>query len=164
LRSLLRRLVLAALIAPAAAGVSMTASPAEAAPVSTPDQAQTAQAEIARLTNLQRTARGCSAVTVNAQLTAAAVAHSTWMVQTGTFSHTGRAGSSFATRVRAAGYARPSSENIAWGYRTAAELVNAWMKSPGHRANILNCKSTTVGVGVAYTATGTPYYTQDFGY
>ncbi|MBW6437051.1 CAP domain-containing protein, partial [Actinoplanes hulinensis] len=39
-----------------------------------------------------------------------------------------------------------------------------WMNSPGHRANILNCKSKTVGVGVAYAANGTPYYTQDFGY
>ena len=162
MRSLLRRFVLTALIAPAA-GAAMIASPAEAAPASTPDRAQT-QAEITRLTNVQRTARGCAAVTVDARLTAAAVAHSTWMVQTGTFSHTGRAGSSFATRVRAAGHARPSSENIAWGHRTPAELVSAWMKSPGHRANILDCRSTAVGIGVAHTATGTPYYTQDFGF
>jgi uncharacterized protein YkwD len=164
LRSLLRRFALAALIAPAAIGVSMVASPAEAAPATAADKALTVQADIARLTNTQRTANGCSAVTVNAQLTAAAVGHSSWMAQTGTFSHTGRAGSTFATRVKAAGYTRPSSENIAWGYRTATELVAAWMKSPGHRANILNCKSRTVGVGVVYTANGTPYYTQDFGF
>ncbi|MBO3740117.1 CAP domain-containing protein, partial [Actinoplanes flavus] len=58
----------------------------------------------------------------------------------------------------------PSSENIAYGYRTATDVVTGWMNSPGHRANILNCKSKTVGVGVAYATDGTPYYTQDFGY
>jgi uncharacterized protein YkwD len=161
LRSL-RRFVLAALIAPAVVGAAMVASPAQAAPA--PTQAQTLQADLTRLTNLQRTANGCAAVTVNAQLTTAAVGHSTWMAQTGTFSHTGRAGSSFATRARSAGFTRPSGENIAWGYRSATEVVTAWMKSPGHRANILNCKSRSVGVGTAFNAAGHAYYTQVFGF
>lgn len=164
MRSLLRRFALAALIAPAAVGVSMFASPAEAAPATAQEQAQIVQADITRLTNLQRTAGGCAAVTVNAQLTAAAVGHSTWMAQTGTFSHTGSAGSSFVVRAQAAGFARPAGENIAWGYRSATEVLSAWMKSPGHRANIMNCKSRTVGVGVVRTANGTPYYTQVFGF
>lgn len=162
LRSLLRRFALAALIAPAAIGVSMFASPAEAAPAVA--QEQTLQADIARLTNTQRTTHGCAAVTVNVRLTAAAVGHSAWMAQTGTFSHTGRAGSSFVLRARTAGFAKPAGENIAWGYRSAAEVVNAWMKSPGHRANILNCKSKSVGVGAVRNAAGTPYYTQVFGF
>jgi uncharacterized protein YkwD len=162
LRSLLRRLVLAALIAPAVAGVSMVASPAQAAP--TTAQAQTLQADIARLTNNQRTAHGCAAAAVNAQLVTAAAGHSTWMARTGTFSHTGSNGSTFVTRARAAGFARPSAENIAWGYRSAAEVVNGWMKSPGHRANILNCASKSVGVGVAFNAGGSAYYTQVFGF
>ena len=165
MRSLLRRLVLAALIAPAAAGVAMVASPAQAAPAQTQTaQAQTLQTDIARLTNTQRTARGCAAVAVNAQLTTAAVGHSTWMARTGTFSHTGSAGSTFATRARTAGFTRPAGENIAWGYRSATEVVTAWMKSPGHRANILNCKSRSVGVGVAFNAAGQAYYTQVFGF
>ncbi|MFI7547185.1 CAP domain-containing protein [Actinoplanes sp. NPDC049599] len=166
MRSLLRRLVLAALIAPAAVGVSMVASPAQAAPArqaQTP-ALQTLQADIARLTNAQRTAHGCAAVTVNAQLGAAAVGHSAWMARTGTFSHTGNAGSTFATRARAAGFARPAGENIAWGYRSATEVVTAWMKSPGHRANILNCRSRSAGVGAAVNAAGHTYYTQVFGY
>ncbi len=162
MRSLLRRFALAALIAPAAVGASMFASPAQAAPA--PVQEQTLQADIVRLTNIQRTAHGCPAAAVNAQLTAAAVGHSAWMAQTGTFSHTGRAGSTFVVRARTAGLARPSGENIAWGYRSATEVVNAWMKSPGHRANILNCKSRTVGVGAARNTAGTPYYTQVFGF
>ena len=165
MRSFIRRFALAALVVPAAVGVAMTASPAEAAPAPTQStQAQTVQADIVRLTNVERAAGGCSAVTANAPLTTAAVGHSTWMSRTGTFSHTGSAGSTFEARAKAAGYARPSGENIAWGYRTATELVAAWMKSPGHRANIMNCKSAVVGVGVVYTANGTPYYTQVFGF
>jgi uncharacterized protein YkwD len=38
------------------------------------------------------------------------------------------------------------------------------MRSPGHRANILNCRSKTVGVGAVFSQSGAPYYTQDFGY
>ena len=146
MRSLLRRFALAALIAPAAVGASMFASPADAAPAAAAVQVQAVgkvseqalQTEIIRLTNVQRTARGCAAVTTNAPLTVAARNHSAWMGRTGTFSHTGNAGSNFVSRAKLAGYASPSSENIAWGYRSAAEVVNAWMQSPGHRANILN--------------------------
>jgi uncharacterized protein YkwD len=163
LRSFLRSLAVTALLAPAAAGVmTMIATPAEAAPAKASEQAL--QTEINRLTNLQRTSHGCPAVTVKAQLTAAARGHSAYMAQSGKFSHTGRGGSRFVARVKAAGYAKPSSENIAWGYRSAAAVVDGWMKSPGHRANILNCKSKTVGVGAVYAANGTPYYTQNFGF
>jgi uncharacterized protein YkwD len=164
LRSLLRRFALAALVVPAAAGVMMTASPAEAAPVKAKAAEQTLQADILRLTNDQRAEHGCGALTPNAQLTEAARGHSAWMGRTGEFSHTGRGGSNFVARAKAAGYARPSAENIAWGYRSAAELVGAWMRSPGHRANILNCRSKTVGIGAVYAQNGAPYYTQDFGY
>jgi uncharacterized protein YkwD len=63
------------------------------------------------------------------------------MARTGTFSHVGSANSSFVTRVKATGYGAPLSENIAWGYRDGAQVVSAWMKSPAHRANIVNCKA-----------------------
>ncbi|PWK31033.1 Cysteine-rich secretory protein family protein [Actinoplanes xinjiangensis] len=163
LRQLLRRLAVTALLAPAAAGaMTMIATPAEAAPAKTSEQAL--QTEVNRLTNVERTKRGCGALKVNAQLTAAARGHSAWMARTGTFSHTGSAGSSFVARAKATGYGQPSAENIAWGYQSAASVVQGWMNSPGHRANILNCKSKSVGVGAVYSANGTPYYTQDFGY
>jgi uncharacterized protein YkwD len=163
LRSLLRSFALAAFIVPAAAGIMMSASPAEAAPVKANAAEQTLQADIFRLVNEERVDHGCAALTANDQLTAAARAHSAWMGRTGAFSHTGRAGSNFVSRAKAAGYARPSAENIAWGYRSAAEVVNAWMKSPGHRRNLLDCGARTFAVGVVYSANGTPYYTQDFG-
>ncbi|GAA4979528.1 CAP domain-containing protein [Actinoplanes utahensis] len=161
MRQLLRRLAVTALLAPVAAiGATMIASPAEAALASE----QTLQTEINRLVNIQRTTHGCPTLQVSAALTAAARTHSAWMGQTGTFSHTGRDNSSFTTRAKAAGYPKPSAENIAWGYRTAGAVVTGWMNSPGHRKNILNCQSKTVGVGVVHNTAGTPYYTQDFGY
>ena len=86
------------------------------------------------------------------------------MGRTGAFSHTGRGGSNFVSRAKAAGYAHPSAENIAWGYRSAEDVVTGWMNSPGHRTNILNCRSKTVGTGAVYAQNGAPYYTQDFGY
>jgi uncharacterized protein YkwD len=163
LRNALRRFALAALIAPAAIAAALTmTSAAQAAPAKTSETAL--QTEINRLINVQRTSHGCAALKVDAKLTAAARGHSAFMAQTGKFSHTGRSNSNFVARSKAAGYAKPSAENIAWGYRTAAQVVNGWMKSPGHRTNILNCQSKTVGVGAVYSANGAPYYTQDFGY
>ncbi|GIF43459.1 CAP domain-containing protein [Actinoplanes xinjiangensis] len=137
--------------------------PAPATPAPGDSTGQTLEGEINRLVNDQRTGNGCEVLTVNDQLATAARDHSAWMAETGTLSHTGKDGSTFVMRAQAAGYAQPSAENIAMGYRTAAEVVDGWMNSAGHRANILNCESTTVGVGIANTADGTPYYTQVFG-
>lgn len=121
--------------------------------------------EVVRLTNVQRTAHGCSALHIDERLRTAARGHSTDMVVRNFFSHTGSNGSNFVAREAAAGYPRnsASAENIAWGYRTPNDVVTAWMNSAGHRANILNCASHAVGVGVAYTSGGAPYWTQDFG-
>jgi uncharacterized protein YkwD len=138
--------------------------PAPTTPAPGGSAEQVLEAEINRLINVQRSSNGCAALTVNDKLTTAARNHSAWMAQTGTLSHTGSGGSTFASRVKAAGYAQPSAENIAMGYRTAAEVVNGWMNSSGHRANILNCQSKAVGVGVVNASGGTPYYTQNFGY
>ena len=89
---------------------------------------------------------------------------SRYMARTGNFSHIGRGGSTFAGRARAAGYATPASENIAWGYGSATEVMTAWMASPAHRRNILNCDAQSIGTGVSYASDGTPYFTQVFGW
>jgi uncharacterized protein YkwD len=163
LRNALRRFALAALIAPAAIGAAlMIAGPAQAAPVKASETAL--QAEINQLVNAERADHGCTALTTDDKLTTAAREHSAYMAQTGQFSHTGRDGSDFTAREQAAGYTAPAAENIAWGYRSAAQVVASWMDSPGHRANILNCATRTVGLGAVYAVNGTPYYTQDFGY
>ena len=123
------------------------------------------EAEVVKLTNDQRVSHGCKALRVDDRLTTAARAHSADMVSQNFFSHTGSNGSTFAARETAAGYPQrgASAENIAWGYRTAKDVMTGWMNSPGHRANILNCGSVAVGVGVTYNAAGAPYWTQDFG-
>jgi uncharacterized protein YkwD len=123
------------------------------------------ETQVAALTNQQRRAHGCPALRIDDRLIASARVHSTDMVQQGYFDHTGSDGSSFVAREIKAGYPKqgPSAENIAWGYRTPQDVVTAWMHSPGHRANILNCGSIAVGVGLAYTRGGSAYWTQDFG-
>jgi uncharacterized protein YkwD len=121
------------------------------------------EAQVNALISAERTANGCRAMRTDGRLTAAARAHSSDMVTKNFFSHTGSDGSDFVARESRAGYVNASAENIAWGWSTAATVVKEWMKSPGHRANILNCGNIAVGVGLARKADGTPYWTQDFG-
>ncbi len=54
-------------------------------------------------------------------------------------------------------------ENVAAGYPTARAVMTGWMNSPGHRANILKREFNRLGVGVAYSKSGRPYYCQVFG-
>jgi uncharacterized protein YkwD len=97
---------------------------------------------------------------VDERLAAAAQAHSDDMAARGYFSHTSADGRSFADRITEAGYPTPGGENIAQGQRSALEVHDAWMGSEGHRANILNCGYTAIGVGL-HLETWT--WTQDFG-
>ena len=65
-------------------------------------------------------------------------------------SHDGSDGSDVGDRLDRVGYAwRTYGENVAWNQQTPAAVMDAWMNSPGHRANILNCSFTEIGVGVA---------------
>ncbi|MET0425323.1 MAG: CAP domain-containing protein [Actinoplanes sp.] len=160
--SITKRLALIAMIPATLLAMVMVASPASAATASAMETKL--QADAVTLTNQQRAAHGCKAVKADGRLTLAARAHSGYMARTGKFSHVGTGGSSFTYRVKLVKYPSPASENIAYGYRSASDLVKAWMASPGHRANILNCKAATVGVGVVVASNGTPYFTQEFGY
>ncbi|MFG2834030.1 CAP domain-containing protein [Streptomyces zaomyceticus] len=118
--------------------------------------------EVVRLVNAERAAAGCNALTVDADLTEAAQDYTDDMAATGNFSHTGTDGSQPQDRIEAAGYTwSRSGENIAKGQADAAAVMDAWMHSPGHRANILNCGFTEIGVGVS--TDGGPWWTQDFG-
>ncbi|WP_200960190.1 CAP domain-containing protein [Pelomonas sp. Root1217] len=106
-------------------------------------------------------------LTWNAALTQAAVAHSDDMVTHNFFSHTGSDGSTLGTRASAAGYVWSSlGENIAAGQSSVAEVVDGWMKSDGHCANLMNATFRDIGVAcVAGNASTTyrSYWTQDFG-
>ncbi|MYT19728.1 CAP domain-containing protein, partial [Streptomyces sp. SID7760] len=99
----------------------------------------------------------------NGKLSAAARAYSDTMARSGVMSHTGPDGSTMTSRVEAAGYAWSRlGENIARGQADADAVMNAWMNSSGHRANILNCAFKEIGIGV-HKGDGGPWWTQDFG-
>lgn len=79
------------------------------------------------------------------------------------FSHTSQDGSGPGDRITDAGYRWSTyGENIAKGQRTPAAVMDSWMNSPGHRANILNCSFKELGVGVEDSPGGI-VWTQDFG-
>ncbi len=121
------------------------------------------EAQVLALVNQERAAAGCSPVTENARLTRAADDYSDVMAASGVMSHTGPDGSTMASRVEAAGYQWSAlGENIARGQADAEAVMEAWMNSSGHRANILNCDFAEMGIGV-HAGDGGPWWTQDFG-
>jgi len=116
---------------------------------------------VVELVNAARAEAGCGPLATDERLARAAQAHADDMAAQGYCSHTSLDGRSFADRVRDAGHPRPGGENIAQGQRSAEEVHEAWMGSPAHRDNILNCDFTAIGVGVN---TGAWTWVQDFGY
>ncbi|MGW4107720.1 CAP domain-containing protein, partial [Streptomyces sp. NPDC004976] len=120
--------------------------------------------EVVDLTNRERARAGLPPLSRDARLTAAAQAHSADMVARDFYSHTAPDGSRPWDRAAAAGSARRTvGENIACGQRSAAEVVEGWMNSPGHRANILKADFTHIGVGFAGGGRAGMYWTQLFG-
>jgi uncharacterized protein YkwD len=130
----------------------------------TPVPADGLTSQVVTMTNQVRSAAGCGQLDVDEELIVASERQSWYMAETRNFSHIGWGGSTFVRRAQVAGYERPAGENIAWGYLTAEEVMAAWMASPGHRANILNCATKSIGAGVTYAADGTPYYAEVFGW
>jgi uncharacterized protein YkwD len=117
--------------------------------------------DVVARTNAERLQAGCGALRFDGRLASAARQHSTDMVNRHYFEHNSPDGNTPADRTAAAGYADYGGENIAYGQRSAAEVVTDWMNSPDHRRNILDCEFTTVGVGLDPRGM---YWTQDFGY
>lgn len=140
-----------------AGGAVFVAAPATRADASTP----LFQTAINTLTTTARLAHGCKALKLNSKLSKAAQKHANDMSKYDYFSHTSRNGTSWSKRIEKAGYKNPGGENIAMGFPTALEVVQAWLDSPGHRRNILDCHFKKIGVGYA---TNGDYWVQDFGY
>lgn len=115
-------------------------------------------------TNELRAQAGCGPLRVETELIYASIEQSGYMATTRNFGHVGANGSTFATRAHEAGYQQPAGENIAWGYRDPAQVMESWMASPPHRQNILNCEARSIGIATRRAADGTPYYTQVFGW
>ncbi|MFD6151739.1 CAP domain-containing protein [Streptomyces sp. NPDC060243] len=122
-----------------------------------------AAAAVLALVNQERAKAGCSAVRADGALASLATAFSDDMAARGFFDHTDPDGDTPWDRADQAGVGNLGGENIARGQADAAAVMESWMNSPGHRANILNCDYKTLGVGVHF-GSGGPWWTQDFGF
>ena len=119
--------------------------------------------QVVDLVNRERAKAGLSPVTADTSIQAAAQVRAKEIEKS--FSHTRPDGSSFSTALTQQGVTyRGSGENIAWGQKTPEQVMNGWMNSEGHRANILNKNFTKIGVGYHQNASGTNYWTQLFTY
>lgn len=120
--------------------------------------------EVLTLTNAERTRAGLRPFAPDTHLTGGAQAHCGDMIARDFYAHTSPDGREPWDRARAAGSAhRAIGENIACGQRAPAEVVQGWMNSPGHRANILKPDFTHLGVGFAGGGRAGTYWTQLFG-
>jgi uncharacterized protein YkwD/chitodextrinase len=167
-----RVLVLVALCA--AVLVPLAAVPAGAVGDCTPQSSwgtldRTFAQQVLTLVNQHRAARGLAQLQSSPSLTAAAEWKSLHMAGYGYFAHNDPAppvARSVGERLAACGYPASSSgwgENIAYGYTTPQSVMDGWLNSQGHRANIENSTFRALGVGVARDAAGRLYWTQDFG-
>jgi len=130
-----------------------------------PDTAplKTLEDEVARLVNVERAKQGLPALTYNWQVARVARIKSQDMINNKYFAHISPVyGSPFKMLESYNLKFSAAAENIAMGQRTAQEVMNSWMNSPGHRANILSRNVTHIGVGAAKAANGTIYFTQMF--
>lgn len=132
----------------------------EQPPVTTPEVSDYAR-QVVDLVNMERQKEGLSPLTIDTVIASAATVRAR-EIQT-SFSHTRPNGSNFSTAMTEAGANfQMAGENIAWGQKTPQEVVNAWMNSPSHRANIMNKNFTRIGVGHVQNASGTSYWVQLF--
>jgi uncharacterized protein YkwD len=120
------------------------------------DNLELVRAAILCLHNQIRAEKGLSTLRDNAKLRKAALAHSATMVEEGYFDHTSPSGATFVDRILSAKYTKRNDawtlgENLAWGtgdLSTPAGIMQSWMASPGHKANILKSAYREVGIGI----------------
>jgi uncharacterized protein YkwD len=125
--------------------------------IPTPTNLALVRASIVCLVNRERAQNGEAPLTLNPQLQQAAEGHSQELVSADYFDHVSRSGVTPVDRIRATGYIPSENvgyvigENLAWGtlnLATPQSIVNAWIASPGHLANILEAQYTDTGIGV----------------
>ncbi|HEX3825931.1 MAG TPA: CAP domain-containing protein [Sporichthyaceae bacterium] len=149
----------AAWVVTAATGLAL-AGPAPAADAAT-SHAETLRHTVIALVDAARVTNGCKALRETADLDRSATSHATEMSADDYFSHSSADGTSWYIRLQSFGTKYPGGENIAMGYYSTASVMAAWLASPGHRANILDCQFKSVGVGQAPDG---GYWVEDFAY
>lgn len=122
-----------------------------------------ARSEVLALVNQERAKVGCSPLSTSAPLTSLAQNFSEDMADRGFFDHTDPDGDTPWDRAAEAGVQGLAAENIARGQADAQAVMEGWMNSEGHRANILNCDYKTIGIGV-HEGSGGPWWVQNFGF
>lgn len=146
-----------------------TQKPTTKPEISTTPEETTVKAELSyaeqvvQLVNKERAKAGLKELMLDTNIEAAAFIRAKETEVS--FSHTRPNGSSFSTVLKENGISfRGAGENIAWGQKTPEQVMNGWMNSKGHRANILNPNYTKIGVGYYKSSTGRQYWTQLFIY
>lgn len=138
----------------------VVADPPPPPPSTTVPPASNIAAAVIALTNAERAAAGLAPVAAQPQLMSAALVHSQDQATMRRMTHTGSDGSSAGDRIERAGFQwRTWAENVAMGYPTAESVMDGWVNSPGHRANILNPTMVHIGVAVVTGGDGAPYWT-----
>lgn len=160
-----------ALLAPLSAGASVGTAPAAVLRPASPDVVparklvqRAMEDRILELTNAERTHHGCRPLKFSKKLRKAARRHTVAMAVAGVMSHQLPGEAKFSTRISRAGYRGWTlvAENIARGFSSPEAVTTAWMNSPSHRKNILNCRLRDLGVGVVLQDDQL-WWTQDFG-
>lgn len=130
---------------------------------SVPNDIRALETEVIRLVNAERTKAGVPALTENSEVSRIARIKSEDFIKNNYFSHNSPVYGSPFDMLRSFGVKyTAAAENIAIGQKTAAEVMNSWMNSSGHRSNILNSTYNQIGVGVARNDRGILYWTQIF--
>ena len=140
-----------------------TTNPGNQIPDQGTDQERSYIQQVINLVNEERAKMGLSPVTEASDVASAAAIRAKEI--TSNFSHTRPNGNYYNTALDEIGVKYwGSGENIAYGQRTAAEVMDGWMNSQGHRANILNASYTKIGVGYYESPNGVKYWVQLFTY
>jgi uncharacterized protein YkwD len=121
------------------------------------------EAEIVQLTNGKRRKRGLKPLIINMQLVCLARKQSANMARNNQLSHTVN-GKTLAHRIEKSRYPyRYIGENVARSKRSPPHVIKMWMKSQGHRVNILNPNFREIGIGIIKAKNGDKYFTQIYG-
>ena len=150
--------------APTAKPTAQPTTQPTAAPTTKPTTTESAmEQEVFELVNKVRVENGLHTLKWAEDLAEIARAHCADMINRGFFSHTNPDGESPFDRLKNNGIAyRSAAENIAYGQKDAQEVMNSWMNSSGHRANILSKTVKEIGIGAVKNTRGTIYWTQMF--
>lgn len=123
----------------------------------------TYEEKVVELVNVERQKAGLSTLTMDSAISNVARAKSKDMADNKYFAHQSPTYGSAGDMLEQFGIKWSAwGENIAYGQRTPEIVVNAWMNSPGHRANILSTNFSKIGIGYVTNSNGTPYWTQIF--